>query len=234
MNPLVRKIIESESLSDRDIFECRGMDYTFLNPVSYLEARECPDIFLRMRGVFADGNLLAKAIDLKHGSMVSRRSFDMTSLAGRLFIHASDTGKSVYFVGASDEEIGSAGDIIGRQYPRLDIAGMRGGYFRDACEVKSACEEIVRRNPAFVIVGMGVCRQEKFLAALRSAGYGGIGFTCGGFFSQLAAYGLDYYPRWVNRLNLRFIYRFIKEPHTRRRYVSAFFKFPLKFLTSAD
>lgn len=32
---------------------------------------------------------------------------------------------------------------------------------------------------------------------------------------------IEYYPLWIDRMNLRFVYRMYKEKHTRKRYVQA-------------
>lgn len=85
-------------------------------------------------------------------------------------------------------------------------------------------------NPDFVICGMGIVRQEKFLERLKSAGYGGIAFTCGGFISQTAKNKITYYPKIFDALNLRFVYRMVMEKHTRKRYLLATFCFPVKFV----
>jgi N-acetylglucosaminyldiphosphoundecaprenol N-acetyl-beta-D-mannosaminyltransferase len=77
---------------------------------------------------------------------------------------------------------------------------------------------------------MGVVRQERFLLAARNAGFRGVGFTCGGFIHQTARDEIDYYPAWINRWNLRFLYRMYREPHTRMRYLKAGIVFPIKFL----
>ena len=41
---------------------------------------------------------------------------------------------------------------------------------------------------------------------------------------------VDYYPEWVDKHGLRFVYRMYKEPHTRKRYAKAAFVFPVRFL----
>ena len=41
---------------------------------------------------------------------------------------------------------------------------------------------------------------------------------------------IDYYPKWIDNLNLRFIYRMYKEKHTRKRYLTAAFIFPIRFI----
>ena len=53
----------------------------------------------------------------------------------------------------------------------------------------------------------------------------GIGFTCGGFIHQTANNEIEYYPLWIDRMNLRFVYRMYKEKHTRKRYVQVTFYF---------
>ena len=85
-------------------------------------------------------------------------------------------------------------------------------------------------NPDFLIVGMGVLMQERFLLKVRDSGYQGIGFTCGGFIHQTAKDEIDYYPGWVDRMNLRFLYRMYKEKHTRKRYIQTALFFPAKFV----
>ena len=72
--------------------------------------------------------------------------------------------------------------------------------------------------------------QEKFLLKVKNAGYPGVGFTCGGFIHQTSKNEIDYYPAWVDKTNLRFVYRMWKEPHTRKRYVMAGLLFPARFI----
>ena len=90
--------------------------------------------------------------------------------------------------------------------------------------------KIVATAPDFLIVGMGMLAQERFLLRVRDAGFRGIGFTCGGFIHQTARNEIDYYPGWVDRMNLRFLYRMYREKHTRKRYMQAALLFPARFL----
>ena len=89
---------------------------------------------------------------------------------------------------------------------------------------------IVELNPDFLIVGMGALMQEKFLLKVKKMGYQGIGFTCSGFVHQTAMNRMHYYPNWVDKMNLRFVYRMYKEKHTRTRYLQAAFLFPVRFI----
>ena len=120
--------------------------------------------------------------------------------------------------------------IFQKQYPKLSIAGFRNGYFSSDAEMNKEASHIVELNPDFLIVGMGALMQEKFLLKVKKMGYQGIGFTCGGFVHQTAMNRMHYYPDWVDKMNLRFVYRMYKEKHTRTRYLQAAFLFPVRFI----
>lgn len=229
-SPLVKKMLSTEELTLHDIFTENRKVYTFLNPVSYLSALDNKDLFGRFDGIFADGSILVAAIKLVYGKAVTRRSFDMTSLAPKLLQYAEVNGKSVYIVASRQEQVEKAVTIFKERYPKLDVAGYRNGYFSTDEERATEASHIVDVNPDFLIVGMGVLMQERFLLKVKDAGYNGIGFTCGGFIHQTAKDEIDYYPVWADKLNLRFVYRMIKEKHTRKRYAQAASLFPTRFI----
>lgn len=227
---LVHKIVLTEKKYIFNLFKRKGQIYTFLNPVSYIDALTKKDLFLQFDGIFADGFLLCRAIRILYGMKVERRSFDMTFFAPQLFKYAIEYGKSIYIVASKQEQAERAVEIFKELYPNLNIIGYRNGYFNNEEEQDEEVQKIVSLQPDFLIVGMGVIMQEKFLLKVKDAGYKGVGFTCGGFIHQTAANQIDYYPQWVDKMNLRFLYRFIKEKHTRKRYLKAAFVFPVVFL----
>ena len=227
---LVEKIVDTSHYFLYDITKDNGHIYTFLNPVSYLDALNNKDLFGRFDGIFADGSLLVAAIKMLYGKKVTRRSFDMTSLAPELFEYAEKEGKSLYFVASKQEEVECALEIFKERYPNLIVVGYRNGYFSSEEEQNKEATYITQLNPDFLIVGMGALMQEKFLLKVKEAGFKGIGFTCGGFIHQTAKNEIDYYPQWVDRMNVRFLYRMYKEPHTRMRYVKAGLIFPARFI----
>lgn len=227
---LVSKIISTESFSVNQIFENKGKAYTYLNPVSYLTALENKELFSQLDGIFADGGLLVKAIKMVYGKQVTRRSFDMTSMAPELFAYVAKHGKTIYIVASKQEQVEKAMEIFRERYPMVKFAGYRNGYFASESEMDVEAKYIAKLNPDFLIVGMGALMQEKFLLKVKNAGYQGVGFTCGGFIHQTSRNEIDYYPAWVDKTNLRFVYRMWKEPHTRKRYVMAGLLFPARFI----
>ncbi len=227
---LVENICSTDKSSVEQIFESRGKVYTYLNPVSYLTALDNKDLFGQMDGLFADGGLLVRAIKMVYGRQVTRRSFDMTSMAPELFAHAAKYGKTIYIVASKQEQVEKAVEIFRERYPRVTFAGYRNGYFASEQEMDSEARHIAELNPDYLIVGMGALMQERFLLKAKSAGYKGVGFTCGGFIHQTSKNEIDYYPAWVDKTNLRFVYRMWKEPHTRKRYLMAGLLFPARFI----
>ena len=227
---LVNKILSTEKYSINQIFETKGKVYTYLNPVSYLTALDNKDLFGRMDGIFADGGLLVKAIKSLYGKQVTRRSYDMTSMAPELFSYVQEYGKTIYIVASKKEQVEAAVEIFRERYPKVKFAGYRNGYFSSESEMDDEAKRIVEVNPDFLIVGMGALMQEKFLLKVKNAGFKGVGFTCGGFIHQTSKNEIDYYPAWVDKTNLRFVYRMWKEPHTRKRYFMAGLLFPARFI----
>ncbi len=227
---MIDKIISSESLDNELIFSTPGKFYTFLNPVSYLTAVKHKELFVDFDGIFADGAMLVRAIGLFYRKKISRRSLDMTSMAQDLFTYANVNRKSVCIVATTQEMLEGTLAVFRAQYPDIEWRGCRNGYFSGIGEMREAASRIAEENADFLLIGMGVGLQEKFLLMCKEAGYKGIGFTCGGFIHQVSETNSNYYNGWIDKYNLRFLYRFWKEPHTRRRYIHAFFVFPFVFL----
>ena len=227
---LAKIIIDTEKTPFASVLSVGGKVYTFLNPVSYLDAIKNKQLFLQFDGIFADGSLLVTAIRLLYGKKVTRRSFDMTSLAPQLLEYAENTGKTVYIVASKQEQVEAAIAIFRNRYSRINIVGYRNGYFSDEQAQLDEARHIVEVAPDFLIVGMGAVMQESFLLKVKNAGFKGIGFTCGGFIHQTSKNQIDYYPRWVDDYNVRFLYRIYREPHTRIRYLMAGLIFPVRFV----
>ena len=223
----------TESIAD-SVFIENGKLYTFLNPVSYLDAVKNKELFSQFDGIFADGSLVVNAIKVFYHKKVLKREFDMSSMAKDLFNYASINNKTLYIIASKQEEIGNAIGKIKDKYPNLNIIGYRSGYFKDAQEYDESISKVISLSPNYLIVGMGIVKQEDFLLKARKCGFKGIGFTCGAFITQTANYAkdVDFFPKWAVRYNLRFLYRIYKEPHTRKRYLKAGLIFPYKFLSA--
>lgn len=224
---LVQKILDSERM---EYLHEKGKVYTFLNPVSYLDALKHKELFSRFDGIFADGSLLVGAIRMLYGKNVTRRSCDWTSIARDVFHRAEDTGETIYLIGTMQEELELTISNFRKHCSKAKIVGGHHGYFSSQEEKVAAVKEMLEAKPDFLLVGMGIVKQEEMLLLAKDMGFEGIGFTCGGFLHQTAQPEVEYYPQWIDRMNLRFLYRMYKEPYTRKRYFMGGLKFPLLFL----
>ncbi len=203
-------------------------NYSFLNPFSYQLVRNNTDLLENEPfSFFIDGEWLCKFFRWFTPLNPKRISFDMTTLAPKVFESCSKEQKSVYFIGSQANEIAEAMGKIKEAYPNLRIAGYRDGYIKGV--EKDAYHEILSSGADVVVVGMGTPLQEQFLLKLMKEGFKGHGFTCGGFLHQTAKQ-LAYYPQWVDRMNLRWAYRIYDEPKLFSRYFIDYPKFVFKFL----
>ncbi len=111
-------------------------------------------------------------------------------------------------------------------HPHLQIVLATDGY---EVQAPALVNELAERNVDAVVLGMGIPAQEKTAMSLRENGWSGITATCGGFFDQIVA-GRAYYPDWVDRFNIRFMYRLYKEPRRLwKRYLVHYWPFVLGF-----
>ena len=148
-----------------------------------------------------------------------RQSFDMTSLAPKVFHKAEEEGLNVFICGGTDDDVDKFCKIIKSRYPNLQIIGQRNGYFSDA-EFESVKNEITLNSPDILILGLGGQKQEIIASKLTPYVDGYI-FTCGAFISQTTK-KIDFYPKYINKLNLRWAYRFVVEPRTIKRVLISY------------
>lgn len=228
---LIEKITNAAAGYPQCTFENEKCFYTCINPYSYHIIRRHQDLYLAMNGIFVDGILMCVLIKLLWNKKIPRLSFDMTAMAADLFQYLNDKniGKTIYFIGSKHDEIKKSVANIQAAYPYLKISGYRHGYFTDEEEREGCIKHIVSLNPDFVVVGMGSPLQERFALDLKTFGYGGIVFTCGGFLHQTSL-GIRYYPEWVDKLNLRGFYRVFHEKGIPKRLFNTLIQFPILFI----
>lgn len=226
---IIDKISVSEKKYPFEIFNKKNSCYSFINPYGYHLLRKNKYLYDQLDGLFVDGILMCLLINFFWNLRITRRSFDMTTVAKDLFNRLVETGESVYFVGARQEEIDNTIKKIQMEFPKMHIVGYNNGYFRNEEEKALCYSKIMNLNPDFVVVGMGAILQEKFILNLHHLGYRGIAFTCGGYLRQ-ASSGIYYFPDWAEKYHLRAIYRLYKEKGMYIRLYNVLVEFPLLFI----
>lgn len=230
IHKLVHKIVTSAFSYPQKTFEPGETRInTCVNPYSYHIVRRNNELFESMDGIFVDGMIMCWFINLLWRTRIPRLSFDMSGMAADLFSYLNTcSDKSIYFIGSKQDIIETTIQHFHRNYPKMNIIGYRNGYFKDKYTRQKSIESIINLGSDYTIIGMGSPLQEEFAVDLRNAGYKGIVFTCGGFLHQ-SSRGLYYYPDWINKYNLRAVYRLFHEKGLWHRLYNVLLEFPVLF-----
>ena len=141
-----------------------------------------------------------------------------TDLFPRLCERLAAEGLSLYLLGGGRGIAAQTARCMQDTYPNLKIAGTRDGYF-SADEEKDVVEAINKSSADVLLVGMGVPRQELWLARHYSALTPPIQMGVGGLFDFYSG-RIPRAPLWIREIGLEWLWRLIQEPGRMwRRYV---------------
>lgn len=189
-----------------------GGNCIYVYPYQYLQIRRNLEFYSEADYILLDGMMLTTIFNLFGVSRNRRMSIDFSGIGNELFSYIVEGNRSVYFIGARHSEVIQFKNNILNKYPTLNIVGFHHGYLSELPDRgEELVDSIVKLNPDFVFAGMGSPLQESFLFDLKRKGWKGTGYTCGGFIYQTSL-SIDYYPRWVNKFRLRWLYRGLNEP----------------------
>ena len=143
-----------------------------------------------------------------------------------LVARAAERGWRVFFLGATDEALATAVDVLQRRYPALRVAGMRNGYWV-AEEAEAVVAEVAATAPDLLFVALPTPRKEFFVAAHREHLGAGLVVGVGGSFDVIAG-KVARAPRWMQRAGLEWLHRLAQEPGRMwKRYLVGNTKFVL-------
>ncbi|WP_217521013.1 WecB/TagA/CpsF family glycosyltransferase [Vibrio metschnikovii] len=220
-----------------DLLEFNGSPrlFTFVNPYSY-ELLEESGLVSEFDGIFVDGISLVVAYNFRHNfakaksEKISRFSFDFTSLAPVVLSHCDMNKLNVALIGGTKEDCDRAKAVITSKYPTLNLTFSHSGYINSDAETQSVYENLNKAKVDVIICGMGTPLQEQFLVnCATNVPSLKFGFTCGGFLSQIADKE-DYFDPRMNKLNLRWLQRFIRHSYVRQRVLKDYPLFFAKFI----
>lgn len=121
-----------------------------------------------------------------------------------------DKGYRLFFFGAAP---GVAEDAAGRmqeRYPGCNVVGTRDGFFKPE-EEPAIVEQIRAAKPDVLCVALGIPKQEKWIARHRAELGVPVLIGVGGTFDVHSG-RVKRAPRWMQRLNLEWLYRLAKNP----------------------
>lgn len=201
---------------------------TFLNPYTIELAKKDAKLYENFDYIGSDGILPVILTRFFIKSKISRISFDMTSFANDIFNYLNINSCPTYIIGSTDENISKFVKIVQSNFPRINIVGYHHGYLTEDMR-DNMIFNILKINPKVVIIGMGAPLQDYLAIMLKERGFKGSVYTCGGFIHQTTN-NIQYYPTIVDRMNLRFLYRVIKEPYVLKRILFYYPIFTVNYL----
>lgn len=136
-----------------------------------------------------------------------------------MFPLLADGRFSLFLLGGSHGVAEKAAERTCAAYPSARIVGTASGFFADEAAEERVIAAINAARPDLLLVGMGVPRQEKWIAANRARLHCGVAIGVGGL--------LDFYsgripraPLWMRRFGMEWLYRLWQEPRRLfKRYV---------------
>lgn len=148
-------------------------------------------------------------------------------LAASLLEH-TEPGQSAFFYGGSPGVVDKAAQYWQQRLPRLAIAGTQHGFLTPE-EQPAFQERLKQLRPSIIYVGMGVPRQEFWIADHRYLCPQAIWVGVGGSFDIWAGVKTRA-PEWMCKNRLEWLYRLYQEPWRWRRML-ALPKFAWRALT---
>ncbi|WP_066379955.1 MULTISPECIES: WecB/TagA/CpsF family glycosyltransferase [unclassified Anabaena] len=133
--------------------------------------------------------------------------------------------KQVFFYGGAPGVAAQAAAFWQQQIPSLHIAGTHSGY-HSAEEEQQLQQTLAQLQPQVILVGLGVPRQELWIAQNRHLCPQAIWIGVGGSFDIWSG-TKSRAPAWLGNNNLEWLYRLYKEPWRWRRML-ALPKFAIK------
>ena len=143
-----------------------------------------------------------------------------------LFAISKEKGYRHYFYGATEETLQSMKEVLERDYPGIQIAGMYAPPFRALPPQEDAqiVAKINESRPDFIWIGLGAPKQEEWMYQ-HMGQLQGVLIGVGAGFDYLAGY-IKRAPRWMQRMSLEWLYRLLQDPKRLwRRYFTSNVKF---------
>lgn len=125
---------------------------------------------------------------------------------------------SLFFFGGAPGVAESAVNVWQKQEPDMAIAGIQHGFLKPE-EEEGFCDALKAANPSVIFVGLGVPRQEFWIAEHRHLCPDAIWMGVGGSLDVWAG-TKERAPKWLRDNSLEWTYRLYKEPWRWRRMLA--------------
>jgi N-acetylglucosaminyldiphosphoundecaprenol N-acetyl-beta-D-mannosaminyltransferase len=195
-----------------------GTHVVTLNAEMTMQARDRPElakIINRADLVIPDGAGIVLYLKL-YGKNIDR--VPGIELSESLLNHASQTHDPVFFYGGAPEVAAQAASAMQAKYPGLQIAGTESGFVTPE-QMPAFCDRLAQLQPRMIYVGLGVPRQELWIAQHQHLCPHAVWIGIGGSFDIWAG-TKDRAPQWLCDRNLEWTYRLYQEPWRWKRMMA--------------
>ncbi len=183
----------------------------FVNANKVAQVRQDPEmgrILWQSDYVLTDGQPIVPMARLL-GVHIPER-IDGIGLMWKLLSLANEHGYRVYLLGAKQPVVEACVRRITQEFPRLQMAGFRNGYFSPT-EAKTVVDQVRAARPDILFLGMGTPMKERF-AAQHACHLGATVIQgVGGSFDVMAGL-VKRSPLWLQRIGCEWLYRVVQEP----------------------
>lgn len=193
--------------------ENRSLQIITINPEMIMNAQEDKEFFEILQASdinIPDGVGVKIALKLQKINQNQIRGVDFSRLLIKL---ASENNYRVGFLGAKEEVIQLAYKNFLKEYPNLNFAYVRNGYFDDEEKI---INEIVEAKPQILLVGLGSPKQEILNKKLKALLPGSILIGVGGSFDVFSGIVKES-PLIYRKLGLEWLYRTLLQPERFKR-----------------
>jgi N-acetylglucosaminyldiphosphoundecaprenol N-acetyl-beta-D-mannosaminyltransferase len=206
-------------LSDR-LTRRQGAHVVTINAEMTMQAEQSPalaDIIRQANLVIPDGSGIVLYLKL-HGQRVRRcPGIELTEALLRMSAQQPHPW-SVFFYGGAPGVAAQAATKLGDRYSRLNVIGTQNGFLGEA-EMPMFLEQLRTLQPQIICVGLGVPRQEYWIAKHRHIAPEAIWIGVGGSFDIWADLK-QRAPAWLADNHLEWLYRLYQEPWRWRRMLA--------------
>lgn len=137
---------------------------------------------------------------------------------------SADKGYKPYFFGAKEEVVTEVVRRFKGQYPKLEVAGYRNGYFTSE-ESKEIAEDIKKSGADILFVAFSSPMKEFWIREHMDIMNVPFAMGVGGSFDVIAG-KTSRAPKWMQKHGLEWFHRFIQEPRRMfKRYIIGNLKF---------
>ena len=161
--------------------------------------------------VLPDGSGLSLAGRLN--GLPVRENMNGTDFIPRVLDLLAHQKMSVFLLGGHPDVVSACREILTQRYPGLRIAGTHHGQFAGIDD--QAIQEMIRiARPEVLLIALGSPLQEIWMTRVARQLPVRVCFTVGGLFDFLSG-GKMRAPRWLQRLGLEWLFRFMMDPRAK-------------------